>query len=366
MAMAQFMRACLIVFILLFVTIILVQYSSLLSQLKKVLNESDIKKETKAILRTDHYLNVDVKKVCSVSPDIYSINDHFPPSEFMGLEEILPVLKAWHDSNCVPYIKGQNCLFASIGQHLLHHAIQQNKTFFTVQVGAMDGKSNDPMYSMFVRGENTFTDFKPFDNLRNWLPVLIEPVPVNYNALIDTYRTIAETKHLGCAIPINALVSYNSSKATCPFCYMNTHEDAPEDCKALPDWMRLQLGTLDCDYLRIFFSGHVHCVLEDPLPCSSITQLLSDKFLSSENIAMLQIDVEGYEHMLLEGFMKELPDDKLPYIIHFEHKVMKQYLKKQLEGLKDAMEDKGYILYDQGEDYLAIKLNSTNFSVNKL
>ena len=133
----------------------------------------------------------------------------------------------------------------------------------------------------------------------------------------------------------------------------------------LPDWMRLQLGTLDCEHSKRFFNTDFDlCVLQDPLPCNSLVKLLSDKFIPAEHIAMLQIDIEGYEYILLDGVFKEVPDNSLPPVIHFEHKVMFDQDKRhplvnrtsRLDHTMELMRSKGYHLYDEGEDYLAIRL----------
>ena len=59
------------------------------------------------------------------------------------MEDIRDVVKYWYKCNCP---LSQTCILSSLGQHLLHASIQQNKTMLTVQIGAMDGQSNDPMY----------------------------------------------------------------------------------------------------------------------------------------------------------------------------------------------------------------------------
>jgi len=155
-------------------------------------------------------------------------NTQLPPSELMDMEEIRSMVKVWYDSNCqrvgpttksttirgtTRSTRSSTCLYSSIGQHLLQHAFKQNKTLLTVQVGVMDGISNDPMYEMFVTEEtkliNNNNKSEEGNILRHWLPVLIEPVPINYKALLDTYSDIAKNNGLGCAVPIHAAVSYN-------------------------------------------------------------------------------------------------------------------------------------------------------------
>jgi hypothetical protein len=96
-----------------------------------------------------------------------------------------------------------------------------------------------------------------------------------------------------------------------------------------------------------------------------MVKLLSDKFIPAEHIAMLQIDIEGYEYILLDGVFREIPDNYLPPVIHFEHKVMFDMDKKhplvnrtsRLHHVMELMMSKGYQLYDENEDdYLAIRL----------
>lgn len=198
---------------------------------------------------TERRRDLDVNNVCPASTRINSVNDHQPYSTLMHLGEIRSVLKSWYGLTCARGGTTASCNFNSIGQHLLHHATRHNQTLLTVQVGAMDGKSNDPFYEMFA--SNRFHYVRaPFTDLRNWLPVMIEPVPTNYEALLKTYTHISKTKGLGCAVPINAAVSYNASKTTCPFCRFNTATDAPKQCTKQPDWMKFQIGTLDCGYSK--------------------------------------------------------------------------------------------------------------------
>lgn len=133
----------------------------------------------------------------------------------------------------------------------------------------------------------------------------------------------------------------------------------------LPDWMRLQLGTLDCDHSKRFFNTDFDlCIVQEPLPCNSLVKLLSDRFVPAGYIAMLQIDIEGYEYILLDGMIKEIPDRSLPPVIHFEHKVMKDQDARhplvnrtsRMDQVKEMLGSRGYHFYDEGEDYLALKL----------
>jgi hypothetical protein len=131
----------------------------------------------------------------------------------------------------------------------------------------------------------------------------------------------------------------------------------------MPKWMRLQLGTLDCEYSKKLYGSKFDlCVLNDPLPCSSVVNLLSERFVPAEHIAMLQIDIEGYEYILLEGIVKEIPDKSLPPVIHFEKKVMIDQDSKfpinrtsRMARVEQLLGSKGYVLYDEGADCLALR-----------
>jgi hypothetical protein len=196
---------------------------------------------------------LNVEKVCPRSSAINTVNNNLPPPKVMPLDQVQGIVKYWHEINCP---QQETCKFHSIGQHLLHIAMKRKQTLLTVQVGAMDGRSNDPMHEMFVetKGEHyvqarwrhispnrknwrgsfeaKWGDHGPsFPDLRNWLPIMIEPVPQNYQDMTQAYLKIANTSGLGCAVPIHAAVSYDSSKTSCPFCRVNTAQDAPQQCK---------------------------------------------------------------------------------------------------------------------------------------
>ena len=133
-----------------------------------------------------------------------------------------------------------------------------------------------------------------------------------------------------------------------------------------PDWVKLQLGTLDCEHSNTPYKKNSECILNDTLPCNSLVKLLSDNFVPTEHIAMLQIDIEGYEYILLDGMLKEMPDESLPPVIHFEKKVMHHQDKmhplrnrtSRLDHTKELLSSRGYHLFDEAEDYLALRLDS--------
>jgi hypothetical protein len=209
---------------------------------------------------------------------------------------------------------------------------------------------------MFVRRNNN-------KFLNHWPPVIVEPVPANFDALTETYSDVISTRKLKCRVLSNWAVSY-SGDSKCKFCHFDVSETAHPDCNKREKWARKQLGTLDCDYSRVFFGADFDkCIIQDEIPCGTIAELLRDKQLPDDApIAMLQIDVEGYEHVIIPSLFDELPESALPPVIHFEHKVMRA--KDELNGTKRAIEINkllrlhGYILFDEGDDMLAIRVAS--------
>lgn len=301
-----------------------------------------------------------------------------PTYPLASTDQIHHLAKLWSTFNCPKNVEqAPKCNFVSLGRHLLDHAINNNVTLLTVQIGAMDGKSNDPMYSMFASDglmRRLFGNFN-FTSLKNWLPVLIEPTPDSYQKLVYTYRDIEYQKNLPCSIPMNAAVTYGTDSSKCVFCRFNVSPDAPKICADQPDFVKYQINTLDCEYMRKYHGKQYDtCIIEDPIPCGTVKTLLEERLpylgINASTIAMMQIDVESHEYNILPGLLKEFKDN-LPAIVHFENKVMKDLdiknpLKngeKRLDTVYHALEQAGYTLYEEREDTLALRLNpSTNSS----
>ena len=162
---------------------------------------------------------LDLRKTC---PDASSQNK--PPSEVLSKVQVEKVVLYWFQFNCDRYNasamprmhRKSSCKFDSLAQHLLYQAMEFGQSLLTVQIRGMDGKSNDPIYQSFV-SENKWRNELPNQdklNLKHWLPVVIEPVPTNFEALSKTYSYIRSKHRLACAVPIHAAVSYNVSKQT--------------------------------------------------------------------------------------------------------------------------------------------------------
>ena len=102
---------------------------------------------------------------------------------------------------------------------------------------------------------------------------------------------------------------------------------------------------------------------DDDDDSSSSTNNNDDKIHLASRIAILQIDTEGYEGILLPNLFREWEQHELilPPVIHYESKIMRKWLRKGknnvLQQIHDTLEDKGYIIYQGREDDLAIQIS---------
>jgi len=152
-------------------------------------------------------------------------------------------------------------------------------------------------------------------------------------------------------------VSYEN-KETCSFCRLDTTK-----CENEPDWVKYQLGSLDCDYCKKNFHKFDKCWIEDKVPCGPVTKLLRETVQDEyAPISFLQIDIEGYEHVLIPGLLQEL--SFLPPVIHYEEKVMaasdEKYNSTRVQTVQSVLREYGYILFPQGEDVLALRVSDNS------
>ena len=368
--------------------------ASVFSQTKS-LNVYSVRRDWQHLPRTDELppVFVDLERLCptlvrqaSGPVNATAATPSLPPRELLSHAEIREVCRAWHLFHCPPAPRNdtlqpvaeayrRTCTFEGLGQHLLHAAARADKSLLTVQVGAMDGTSNDPMYAAFVPGHPYYKQLLPAVNndaaaaARHWLPILFEPVPSNYEKLIKHYSDLSQ-QHGVCSMPVHAAVNFQAGgDGKCAFCRVNTADDAPEVCQQLPDWMKDQIGSLDCEYQKKFHEERFEpCVLQDPLPCGVLGELLRREGgidAATAPLAILQIDIEGYEYKLLQNYL--LSDARLPHAIHYEYKVMAQldggYKRMPLNGtqtrnqiVENLLHARGYTLWLEGEDVLALRL----------
>ncbi len=302
-----------------------------------------------------------------VSGSINSTTD-FP---FMPLSDICSIVQE--------YVQGMRNNFRELSQLIYQSALENNQILLTLQIGGMDGVSNDPMHDIFVLQEQL--------RLHNWFPIILEPVPTNFHKLTLNYADFQDKRGLpGTAVCQYAITSERDS-GTCEFCHWND-TSTEQKCVEAPEWIRLQLGTLDCVHLENMMGEESSrlCVAHDDLPCGTVLELMKSLGLGAEQnvvggavtpsggdtvapIGIVQIDVEGFEVFILQSMMDEFSDKNLPLVLHFEKKVMldqdtKDHAGKKVNGTKisatyELLRRRGYIMYDEGEDVTAIRLYRT-------
>ena len=215
--------------------------------------------------------------------------------------------------------------FKPIGRDLMQAAVDRSTSLLTVQVGGMDGKSGrDPMYKMYYE-----------KSMRNWMPVVFEPVPVNFGNLVKTYQEHETKRSLPCPLLLNQAVAYGQNTTTCSFCHYNVNK--PE-CQNQPDWVKYEIGSLDCVSKQK--TRFRECIVEDKLACGPIKQALVQHGLPTNAISFLQVDVEGFEVAVLEGFFSEFEPHEYPPVIHFESKIL--HSRGRLPAVLEFLKERGY------------------------
>ena len=251
------------------------------------------------------------------------------------------------------FVQQKGDIFGRLLSNLLRIAEQKHKKLVTFQLGGMDGKSNDPMY----KGTQRLTD------LSSWIPIVIEPVHTNFVNLESTYNEHKNEKNMQCSYLLQQVIGYDNLIAennvsnggyTCNFCVFDETKD---ECKNTPDWIQTQIATTTLCNFRL----RNPCFKNEKYPCSTISMALKDVGLSPGNIAILQLDVEGAEQDILDGFLRETPKRSYPPIIHFEIKVLKSHLFAD-EQVLNSLKFHGYEIYfTPGDaDALAILKEATS------
>jgi hypothetical protein len=223
----------------------------------------------------------------------------------------------------------------------LMKATAGNKTMLlTVQLGGMDGYTGDPFFRMTKL-------FK--EPLTHWLPVVVEPVPQNFEKLVGTYQHHKQNRQLPCGHLLQQLVNYDpkqeaSQKGICGFCRF---DETSTKCDDVPSWQKYQIGSMECGR-----EVNKQCFVRSEFLCGRIAEAMENVHVHPSQVAVLQIDVEGFERQTLEGFFDEISPSDYPPAINFENKILKR--RKQLEPLYKLLRSKGYSLHEKPTDTLCL------------
>ena len=171
---------------------------------------------------------------------------------------------------------------------VLARHLERHPDSVVLQIGAFDGRKNDPLHEYITRY-----------HLRG---VLVEPMPDAFATLKDTYRLEPRVRLENVAI--------SHADGTRPLFYIR--RDAPE----LPAWAPM-LASFDRDVLLRHAAQipHIAGLSETTdVTCLTLQTLLERTGL--ERVDILQIDVEGWDYEVL----KQVDFRRMkPAVINYEH-----------------------------------------------
>jgi len=223
----------------------------------------------------------------------------------------------------------------------LRGAISIKKPLNIVQVGANDGKYNDPIYN-FVKSHKDFTNI-----------ILIEPIQSVIPYLEENYSYHSSAEIVNKAIGDKKLSSIQ---------LYGVNQDYWDDINAGygEEWPKYRIPTgvttTDKDQLLQWISENVQ---SDANPENIIRMydietvqpdLLINESQNMDDVQLLQVDAEGMDDKIVYSFIES---DIRPNIINIESKHLNQ---AKIEKFNKIMNKEGYNIYDYtSSEKLAMK-----------
>ncbi len=200
--------------------------------------------------------------------------------------------------------------------------------FFFVEIGANDGKTNDPMYPYVIK--------------YNLSGIVVEPQPDVFKLLQETYKDYPMVECVNIVIAKeNALQTFYSVK---------------ESIKTRENFKRVTgIATLNKDILRHTILNKIpngvnvdDYIKETSIKALSLNSLLEQRGI--KKIDMIQVDCEGYDYEII----KMIDFNKFsPSIINFESNYLSYKERKECEGI---LENRGYKWFRHRGDTCAYKI----------
>jgi len=206
-----------------------------------------------------------------------------------------------------------------------------NRKVNFVQIGANDGLRNDPIREFIIRD--------------CWKGILIEPLPIAFNLLINNYSYI----HNPDLIFVNAAVSsidqenltfYSFKEKYLTKLSFEEKMDMLRKASFIRKHVEAFIGDKDPDDV----------IQEIEVPCLKFNSLLKQYWGNKKVLDLLVIDAEGYEPDIIKSIDYT---DIRPSVIFFES----HHLGVEKERLFHFLEKKGYSLKEIGGDTVATSLN---------
>lgn len=197
---------------------------------------------------------------------------------------------------------------------------RKGEDIFILQIGAMDGKTFDPVHEYITRF--------------GWQGLLVEPVKEHFEALKETYKA-----HQGIVLANVAVVEQDGE--------VILHRVRKEDVEAarVPKWGN-GLASLYRDRNALAFDNVKPYIIEERVQGQRLSTLLDYHRLP--RIDVLQIDAEGHDYSILKQFDFTRYQ---PLVIHVEIVNMP---KPEQTACKRLLDANGYIHTKAGYDLLAV------------
>ncbi len=193
---------------------------------------------------------------------------------------------------------------------------------FFIQIGAMDGKTNDPIHAL-VKSQL-------------WRGILVEPLKDHFETLKKNYVDCE-----GLIFENVAIANHAGDKKMHRIPTQTVH-----DLK-LPRW-GLEAGSFFSDRTALAWEEIRPHVVEEAVTCLKLSDLISKHRVSQ--IDVLQLDAEGYDYQIL----KQLNFAKFrPHIIHLE---IVNMTNAELANCKQLLDKQKYLYAKVGYNLLAVSL----------
>jgi len=191
---------------------------------------------------------------------------------------------------------------------------------FVLQIGAMDGKTFDPIHQYITQ--------------YNWQGLLVEPIEQHFQALQLTYRDHPQLQLVQTAIGEN---DGQTTMHYIPKELIESHH--------LPKWSH-GLASFYTSKNALAFESIQPFVKQHTVQCIRLQSLLTH--YQVKQIDLLQIDAEGYDYHVL----KQLDFERYqPYVIHFE---IVNLTKAEQTAAKKLLDQHGYLHAKAGYDLIAV------------
>lgn len=206
------------------------------------------------------------------------------------------------------------------GPRLLRAFADSHPEAFFIEIGANDGAQHDHL--------------RPFILERGWSGIMVEPVPYVFERLQRNYRGLDRVSLENSAIA--------DRDGELPFYYLV--EPRPEELDRLPDWYD-GIGSFSRDALL----SHVDHIpdIEERILCKAVSSLTFESLCRKhevENVDLLAIDTEGYDHEILRSIDFSA---RKPELLVYEHFHLGPEARVRCRALVEAA---GYRTLEEGFD----------------